>query len=272
MPNWVYNRLTANAKVIDSCLNSKRLVSFNTLLPMPDALDVSTVSDKDLIRAYSEYLSNDDKALRKLYTYPRFLDGYKTFEDFLDYISSTVTLEEVAIHSELMSRYHVDNWYDWCCKYWGTKWDASSDFICDEGYPEGVEEIEFQTAWSPPEAWFSHLVETFPDEEISMHFDEESCGFSGSFHSSGSGTYSESSEDPEYYTPYVMDESEFDSSLKDYDVKTINNLNDFLNESLPNSSYTVEYNTDSSGITATVRVESTDYSYTKIIEHLKEEK
>ena len=43
-----------------------------------------------------------------------------------------------------------DRWYDWRCYNWDTKWDAYDVTITDDD-PENLE-VEFNTAWSPPEA------------------------------------------------------------------------------------------------------------------------
>ena len=43
-----------------------------------------------------------------------------------------------------------DRWYDWRVQNWDTKWDAYDVVVTDDD-PESVE-IEFNTAWSPPEA------------------------------------------------------------------------------------------------------------------------
>ena len=43
-----------------------------------------------------------------------------------------------------------DRWYDWRIQNWDTKWDCYDVVVTDDD-PEQVE-IEFNTAWSPPEA------------------------------------------------------------------------------------------------------------------------
>ena len=43
-----------------------------------------------------------------------------------------------------------DRWYDWRLQNWDTKWDAYDVVVTDDD-PECLE-IEFNTAWSPPEA------------------------------------------------------------------------------------------------------------------------
>ena len=42
-----------------------------------------------------------------------------------------------------------DNWYDWCCRNWGTKWDITHPFISDDAEEDSIT-FSFDTAWGPP--------------------------------------------------------------------------------------------------------------------------
>ena len=63
-----------------------------------------------------------------------------------------------------------DRWYDWRLQNWDTKWDAYDVVVTDDD-PECLE-VEFNTAWSPPEAICSALREQYPDVSISWFYDE----------------------------------------------------------------------------------------------------
>jgi len=63
-----------------------------------------------------------------------------------------------------------DRWYDWRLQNWDTKWDAY-DVVVTDPDPECTE-IEFNTAWSPPEAICHALREQYPDLSISWFYDE----------------------------------------------------------------------------------------------------
>ena len=73
-----------------------------------------------------------------------------------------------------------DNWYDWNCANWGTKWDlAPSDFDDDDGYYEeesnGRLQLHFSTAWSPPSPileWFSQYARE-NSCALQWHWEEE---------------------------------------------------------------------------------------------------
>ena len=70
-----------------------------------------------------------------------------------------------------------DRWYDWRLANWDTKWDAYDVVVTDDD-PENVE-IEFNTAWSPPEAICSALREQYPDISVSWFYDEPGCEIAG---------------------------------------------------------------------------------------------
>lgn len=71
---------------------------------------------------------------------------------------------------DLQERYGADNWYTWCCKNWGTKWDCSdSDVAVDWGSGEDIEFLHytFDTPWGPPVGVYRFLKTKFPDLKIS---------------------------------------------------------------------------------------------------------
>ena len=70
-----------------------------------------------------------------------------------------------------------DRWYDWRVMNWDTKWDAYDVVVTDDD-PESVE-IEFNTAWSPPEAICSAIREQYPDVSVSWFYDEPGCEIAG---------------------------------------------------------------------------------------------
>ena len=70
-----------------------------------------------------------------------------------------------------------DRWYDWRIQNWDTKWDAYDVVVTDDD-PECLE-IEFNTAWCPPEAICNKIREDFPDLAISWFYDEPGCEIAG---------------------------------------------------------------------------------------------
>ena len=70
-----------------------------------------------------------------------------------------------------------DRWYDWRVQNWDTKWDAYDVTITDDD-PDCLQ-VEFDTAWSPPEAICNELREQYPDLAVSWFFDEPGCEIAG---------------------------------------------------------------------------------------------
>ena len=69
-------------------------------------------------------------------------------------------------------------WYDWRVQNWDTKWDCYAVAVTDSD-PENME-IEFNTAWSPPEAICHALREKYQDTvAISWFYDEPGCEIAG---------------------------------------------------------------------------------------------
>ena len=71
-----------------------------------------------------------------------------------------------------------DRWYDWRNQNWGTKWDAYSMTIEESDLPHGFE-VEFETAWCPPEEVCNAIREQFDDLSISWFYDEPGCEIAG---------------------------------------------------------------------------------------------
>ena len=70
-----------------------------------------------------------------------------------------------------------DRWYDWRNQNWDTKWDAYDVVVTDDD-PECTE-IEFNTAWAPPEAICSALREKYPEATVQWFYDEPGCEIAG---------------------------------------------------------------------------------------------
>ena len=70
-----------------------------------------------------------------------------------------------------------DRWYDWRVQNWDTKWDAYDVVVTDDD-PDQLE-VEFNTAWSPPEAICNEIREQYPDVSVSWFYDEPGCELAG---------------------------------------------------------------------------------------------
>jgi hypothetical protein len=72
----------------------------------------------------------------------------------------------------------ADRWYDWRLRYWDTKWDCYDLEIDEDDLPHGFE-VQFCTAWSPPEGICTAMREQYPDIDISWFYDEPGEGIAG---------------------------------------------------------------------------------------------
>ena len=89
-----------------------------------------------------------------------------------------MTKTSYGMSSRFPSTGHQDDrWYDWRVQNWDTKWDAY-DVVITDNDPECLE-VEFNTAWSPPEAICNELREKYPDVSISWFYDEPGCQIAG---------------------------------------------------------------------------------------------
>lgn len=81
-------------------------------------------------------------------------------------------------NEELIRRYGADNWYEWNCKNWGTKWDvADGSFTLDEDGLSGTG--YFETAYDAPISAYQKLTKMGFD--IDATYVEESMDFAGRF-------------------------------------------------------------------------------------------
>ena len=150
MPNWCRNRVTVYgneeeiSKVTD-IFESKDTV-FGKIIPSPD-WDNTPNEDGEL-------------PVRKEHKNPQ--TGEVSF----------VTMEFPK------SGKNDSRWYDWNVANWDTKWDIAGSVEIDEQDSEIIE-INFNTAWSPPEAICSKLREMFPDLSFSWFYDEPGMEFAG---------------------------------------------------------------------------------------------
>ena len=71
-----------------------------------------------------------------------------------------------------------DRWYNWRVQNWGTKWDCYSLEMDDTDMPHGFE-VNFETAWSPPEEVCNAIRDQFDDLSLSWFYDEPGCELAG---------------------------------------------------------------------------------------------
>ena len=71
-----------------------------------------------------------------------------------------------------------DNWYNWNVSNWGTKWDTTADVNnIEEPDQNGTASISlmFDTAWSPPIAWYEYISEIYNVNITAMYHESGLC-------------------------------------------------------------------------------------------------
>ena len=160
MPNHCHNRVTfyPSGNNTDSSLDQIETIKdiftgesvFTQIIPEPDWANTPLLtSDKH----YGTKYGNDGE-LPILQT--------DSFGQHLKFYSTGITDQR---------------WYDWRLQNWDTKWDAYNVNVTDDD-PDLLE-VEFDTAWSPPEAICEKLREDYPDIAISWFYDEPGCEIAG---------------------------------------------------------------------------------------------
>lgn len=183
MPNWVRCRLSMRGleevDIFSVDEQGNKFFDFNKLIPMPEELNMTSGSTED--RAIKAYMTlHGNPALQKM------MDARSRFNFTAgDYRISKAEIEENA-NRENMSieefvkmgeRYCLNvfyygstTWYEWCCKNWGTKWNAVETEFVD------TDTIEFQTAWSAPLPVVMELSRKFPERVVMIEWADEDMG------------------------------------------------------------------------------------------------
>ena len=147
MPNWTTNIVTIEGStqelqnLYNRIINADGDFDFNSLIPLASELENTESPGFE----YARKLESDEEILE---TYSH---RYKTLQDVADARRESDRLIEL---------YGFDNWYDWCVKNWGTKWNAS-DTTCVLEEENLV--LNFATAWSEPIPIYNKLVEEYPN-------------------------------------------------------------------------------------------------------------
>jgi hypothetical protein len=107
-----------------------------------------------------------------------------------------------------------DNWYDWHINNWGTKWDLN---LIEANYIEPEKElaIYFYSAWSPPIAWYEHMVEL--GFEVEAMYNEPGMQFCGTYTNENGEDYYEYANGIDYIPTELVEMYELDREEEEYD-------------------------------------------------------
>ena len=149
MPNWCSNRVTVfgnedEVSQVKDIFESKDSV-FGKIIPSPDWNNIQ--NEYGALPLVEVHKDADGKVIFQTTSFPK-------------------------------SGKQDSRWYDWNIANWDTKWDIAGGVEIDDYDTEQIE-INFNTAWSPPEAICRKLKDMFPDLSISWFFDEPGMEVAG---------------------------------------------------------------------------------------------
>ena len=105
---------------------------------MPESLNITAGSMQDQsIAVYNYVVRNDDTKLRAMLSYPWVSkEGITTVKELSDYFIAREK-DIVAIGEKYVTNielYGCPTWYEWCNRYWGTKWNAGNPWTCENSF------------------------------------------------------------------------------------------------------------------------------------------
>lgn len=193
MPNWVSNEIhMRNIGINTKLYNNEGNFDFNSVIPMPESvLNTIDGSETNIAIKLVLYIAN-----QRYYLYSGIesrlfdatvsdreliLDNSDLLDDIKKYMNWNNIDFDTAVHELIekglqyignMCMYQHPTWYDWACRNWDTKWNASSTEVLNDNC------VRFNTAWNVPEAVLLQLSQIYPYDEIIDNWIEEGgmCG------------------------------------------------------------------------------------------------
>lgn len=188
-----------------------RVFDFQKIVPMPEDLSVIDGGDMDIVIAlykrycrpdsmYSPVLGIDEETFRNIqmtedqargiigrnWAFPPRIAVISEEKD-REWLNSKIRLYEdpenifggieapalIAGHRYVMNKFYYGSytWYDWCRKYWGTKWNG-----CDPKELEDGSGWRYETAWTCSDPIVRTLSVIFPDVSFDLRYADEDIG------------------------------------------------------------------------------------------------
>lgn len=190
MPNYVRNIVKMEGITdlpLFEMVDGEKHFNFNKLIPMPEELCVASGSMTDegvlyyLTRRCSVpicELGVQENALLCKLVHNMYSDNWH--EELLRRLSLRMKNAAESEKKQLFDagkqyisnfeKYGAPTWYEWCCREWGTKWNACDTQILDS------DTIRFDTAWSNPAPIIRKLGQMYPNLEIEHWWADEDVG------------------------------------------------------------------------------------------------
>ena len=165
MPNWVFNGLTVEGnpeqvnKLVEQMNKPYAMIHDNWNMETQQ-MEVKQVTYPNPVFAF-----------HNIYNHRQ--EGISDLEYVKQPARSDLDVNDPNWWEDVQAKAQTSNsWYDWNCRNWGTKWDASvqEDNNYPDTYIEGPTEngenlvvfYNFNTAWSPPFPAISKLSAQYP--------------------------------------------------------------------------------------------------------------
>ena len=164
-------------------------IDFNKIIPMPESLNIEAGSRTDDALYVCMMALNPaapDMGIPKLSSekYQKLTDivGRSMGEQFMQLdtqrisrackytpLSDAIAMGQVVISNFL--HYGSGDWYGWCNRNWGTKWNAYD--VC---FDQESQSIHFLTAWNTPIPVMNKLSQMFPAVKMDLQWADEDVG------------------------------------------------------------------------------------------------
>lgn len=142
-------------------------VDFNTLIPMPQDLDIEAGSrGTQGYEAYKEYLVKAEHLSEPERT--KLEESYK-----VKFVDDPGIWELGKQYYDNQRFYGATTWYEWRYANWNTKWNA---YDCVPIDPED-RRLEFLTAWDAASPILEAISNKYPDVEITFSWADEDIGY-----------------------------------------------------------------------------------------------
>lgn len=177
MPNYVKNKIIFNAEgkeleeLFDFIKGKETAFDFNTLIPMPDELNIESGSVTDESMIVCNYLDTKVKTKEFISLYEGRRNKKETIEQCLSRLQKQgiINLELGRRALSNLEKYGAPDFYHWRIQNWSTNWNAQNTNVKDNV-------IEFETAWTAPLRVIKFLSDKFPDVGFEYKWADEDIG------------------------------------------------------------------------------------------------
>lgn len=182
MANYVFNYLYMNEETLKKYYNEEGELDFNKVIPKPEIFShikfqLYSQKTSEIEAKFMNFVIHKEEVLEKenindlimlfLNKLGEKLEG-KNFEEILKNNPENETALALApVYCETF--YGKINAAYWCAENWGTKWNASDQYNCEDY-------IEFTTAWSMPDKIIEKIIKENPNEPLKILFNDEVLG------------------------------------------------------------------------------------------------